>query len=396
MWVNKNGKTWRIRDEVNGHTITLASGYATKTAAKDAMATLRSDALRGDALMPRGGQLTLGQWLDLWWPGYQSGLKPTAAASETSRVTNHIRPLLGHLALDEVAPMVVQTWTTDLTAGRGGRLPGGRPRRPLAPKTVHNCHGLLYVIMAGAVHAKRIRANPCADTRLPERVPFEMRFLTEPEAGRLISALPAHWRPLVLLLVSTGLRWGEACGLRVKDVDVLAGRLTVHRTAHELSGSAEIVYGTPKTARSRRTVTFVASVVGAALAGLVAGKGRDELVFTAPMGGPVRTRNFRRGWVKWVAAAGFEGLRIHDLRHTQVAWLISYGVPLSAISKRMGHASYAVTDGIYGHLLPQVDDGIMAANAAALTHVDMGDFGDEPVDLGAAIAAELVDEHDQL
>lgn len=384
MWIEKNGPTYRIRDLVNGSKVTLKSGCPTKTAANEALKNLIADEVRGETLKPRGGEITLNDFLDTWWPGYEAGLKITAVQSEGSRVRNHIRPLLGDLPLDDIEPNTVQQWVADLLAGRGGQLPGGRPRRKLVAKTIHNCHGMLYVIMAAAVADRRIRANPCADTRLPKIVPHEMRFLTEPEAARLLRHVPAHWRALVLLLVSTGLRWGEACGLRVMDVDVLAGRLTVHRTAHELS-TGEVVYGTPKTARSRRTVTFPPATVGAALAGPVTGKDREDVVFLAPRSGPVRTRNFRRGWLKWVKAAGLEGVRIHDLRHTQATWLISAGVPLSAISRRLGHASIAVTDAIYGHLLPQVDEGILAAVAAALAHID-------PADLDAEIAAELVDE----
>src|SRR5690606_39678910 len=93
------------------------------------------------------------------------------------------------------------------------------------------------------------------------------------------------------------------------------------------------------------------------LAPLVAGKGRDDLVFTAVKGGPVRYRVFRSTWVKACAAAGLEGLRIHDLRHTHAAWLISAGVPLTAIQRRLGHASLAVTSDLYGHLMPAVDEG---------------------------------------
>jgi integrase len=174
---------------------------------------------------------------------------------------------------------------------------------------------------------------------------------------------------LVLLLVSTGLRWGEAVGLQLKQLDVLGGKLTVVRAMHEMSDGS-LIFGTPKTARGRRTVTFTPKVAEA-LAPLVVGKDREDLVFQTPTGKPVRARNFRRGWLEWTTAAGLAGLRIHDLRHTQAAWLISANVALSAISRRLGHGSIAVTDGLYGHLLPQVEVGILAAVADALEHIDL-------------------------
>ncbi|WFE44658.1 tyrosine-type recombinase/integrase [Verrucosispora sp. WMMD1129] len=84
------------------------------------------------------------------------------------------------------------------------------------------------------------------------------------------------------------------------------------------AGIRSLIFGTPKTARGRRTVTFTPKVAEA-LSALVVGKSRDEFVFATPNGEPVRARNFRRGWLTSVEAAGLSGLRIHDLRHTQAA-----------------------------------------------------------------------------
>ncbi len=388
MWIERHGKAWRIREEVGGRKVTLAGGFPTKTAARDAMIQLKADQLRGNALVPRGGQVTVAELAAAWWPTQAAALKPSAAHSEGARLRNHILPMLGAYRLDDLVDgLVVQAWVAELAAPR----PRGRG---LAPKTIRNIHGVLHQLLQAAVRQRLIATNPCAQTALPRVVRREMRFLTEPEIGRLVAAVPDHWRPLVLLLVATGLRWGEAVALRVRDLDVLAGRATVTRTLHELPGSGEIVFTEPKSRASRRTVTFPAKTVGAALATAVAAKRPDDLVFTAPRGGPVRTRNFRRGWIRWTVAAGLaapqargehgDRLRIHDLRHTHAAHLISAGVPLTAIQRRLGHASIAVTSDLYGHLLPAVDAGIMAAVDAALAHVDAEV-------LAAEVEAELSD-----
>ena len=352
MWIEKNGPAYRIRDTINGKKMTLATGYPTKSAARAAMVQMQADAVRGEALVPRGGRVLLVQWVDLWWPSYVSTLKPSAAHSEGSRVRMHIRPLLGHLELDDITGFTVQQWLALLAAGGPGR-------RPLSPKTIRNVHGLLHKILQAAVVERLIRSNPCASSKLPRRTHYEMRFLTPPEVERVLAELPEHWRPMVLLLVTTGLRWGEAAGLKVGRLDLLGCRLTVLETLHELP-TGEVVFTSPKSERSRRTVTFPKSVA-LDLAPLVVGKGRDELVFSAPMGGPPRTRNFRRVWLTATAAAGVPGLRVHDLRHTHAAVLISAGRPLTAIQRRLGHSSIAVTSDLYGHLMPEVDEGIIAA-----------------------------------
>lgn len=369
MWVEKHGKTFRIRDLVNGQKLTLRSGYENKTIAKNAMAELRADQLRGRALRPRGGRTLLSEFVAVWQPAWEASLKPSSSKSEPARVANHIVPLLGHLALEDIEPLVVQHWVARLLKGDGPPA-GSRPRRPLSSKTVHNCHGLLFTIMQAAVRAKLIPANPCLDTALPKRTHHEMRFLSEPEIGRLLAALPVHWRPLILLLVSTGLRWGEAVALRVGRVDVLAKvpSLRVTEAMTELAGSGEIVFHEPKTARSRRTVAFT-RLLAEALVSLTANRERDELLFLTPLGHVVRTRNFRRIWLAALKRAGLEGLRVHDLRHTHAAILISAGRPLTAIQHRLGHSSIAVTSDLYGHLMKDVDEGILAAIEAALSGV---------------------------
>jgi integrase len=365
MWVEKHGKSWRIRDRVGEQKVTIADGYPTKTAARDGMTELRADQLRGESLVVRGGRVVMADWLDMWWPPYAAGLKPSSRISAEVILRRHVRPALGAIPLEDLDPLAVRRWVADLSAGRTAS------RRPLAPKTVRNAHGLLHRVLADAVQQRLIRSNPCIGAGLPEVVHTEMRFLTEPEAERLLAALPARWRPLVLLLLFTGLRWGEAVGLRIGRVDVLARKLTVLETMQELPNTAELVFVTPKTKGSRRTVTFPVRVA-AELAGLV-GRERGELLFTAAMGGPVRYRHFRaKVWVPARQAAGLDGLRLHDLRHTHASWLISAGVPLTAISRRLGHASISVTSDRYGHLMPEVDAGIMATLDGALDKIDGG------------------------
>lgn len=393
MWVEPHGSAFRIRDRIGGRVVTVGNGpYPTKTSAKAALALLKADAVRGDALVPRGGTVLLSDLIDEWWPGYRKTLAPGSVQSEGRRIENHIKPLLGHYTLDELADStVIQQWVEDLENGVGAIGPKCRTvRRPLAPKTVHNCHGLLHTIMNFAVMPRKlIRINPCAGKviNLPKRVKKEMRFLTDPEIGRLIAAVPEHWRPLVILLIATGMRWGEGIGLRVRRVDVLAKRpnLLVVEQLQEMA-TGELLRLPPKTDRSRRTVSFTKKVA-LVIASCVAGKASDDLVFLSPMGFPIRRENFRRGWKKWTKAAGLPGLRIHDLRHTHAAVLIAANRPLSAISRRLGHASIWITDALYGHLREEVDEGILDAVDASLALI-------KAEDLTAALAAELEDELD--
>lgn len=367
MWIEKNGPSWRIRELIAGEKLTLASGYETKTAAENAMTIMKADALRGDSLVPRGGELTLAAWVETWWPAYKRALKVTSQVSIGGVISRYIVPMLGHLQLGELSeqPLIVQRWTNDLLDGRTKV----RSPRPLASKTVRNAHGQLYVILAAAITHKYIRHNPCEHTLLPEEDDDrdEMLFLTSEEADRVVRATPEHWRPLIMVLLATGLRWSEAMGLRVRDVDLRTNRLHVRLQTVEISGRP--VDQTPKTKRSKRYVSFQ-PLIADLLRPLLDGKKPDDRVFAGKKGGLIRRKEFYEVW--WLArgAAGFPGLRLHDLRHTHVAWLIAANIPLSAISRRLGHKSVGFTDERYGHLLPEVDDGIVAAVEMTMAKID--------------------------
>lgn len=353
MWAEKHGSVWRIRDLVAGKKVTLETGWPNKTTAKNRIIELLNDKLKGDFIDPRVGQVLLSTWIEKWWPSYEPTLKPSTRISTLGLLSRYILPGLGEVALDDITPLTIQTWVAGMLAGthRGAR---GR----LSVKTVRNAHGLLHKILREAVRERMIRTNPAVGTRFPVHTRHEMRFLTEPEARRLLNTVPDHWRPLVLVLLGTGLRFGEAIGLRVGRVDLVKRRLEVAETMQELATTGEVVFVSPKSKMSRRMVSFTPAVA-AALTPLMAGKKPDVLVFAAVQGGVVRYGVFRKMWTRTIKRADLVGLRIHDLRHTHIAWLISDGHPLTAISRRVGHASISVTSDRYGHLLPQVDEGIL-------------------------------------
>ncbi len=344
--IEQRGK--RYRAVVRWHGQKLSRTFATKTAARQWIAATETDLARGDYRDPDAGAVTFARWARIWTDGRQ-GLKPSTLAAERGIVNTHLNPALGHLRLDEVRPSRVQALVGDLAGRR-------------APKTIRNVHSVLHNIMELAVRDQLIPSNPCVGTRLPENRAREMACLTEQQLEHLIGCAPDYWRPLIVTLAGTGLRWGEAVGLKVDRVDLLAGRLSVVETLNEADG--RFTWGTPKTPRSRRVIGLPAAVVDA-LVPLVAGKGSNELVFTGREGGPVRHRNFNsRVWHPVVKAAGLDvppTPRIHDLRHTHAALLIAAGVPLTAIQHRLGHESIKVTSDVYGYLLPRVDEGVTAA-----------------------------------
>lgn len=376
MWIEKNGPTYRIRDLVGGKKVTVQGGYPTKTAAKTQMKVYEGEKITGTYIDPRAGKITLEEFAGIWWPTHLPRLTPGSAKSEGARLRNHIIALLGDLELGEMDRLTITGWVAQMLAGDPDDEDFNRV--PLAPKTVRNAHGLLYSLMQAAVDNRLIRTNPCYRTGLPKTPMKERRYLDDAEIGRLVAAMPTHWRPMIVLMLATGIRWSEMAGLRVQHVDVLARTLRVEETRHELSGGAPLVIGPPKTEHSRRTVTYPPEVAEL-LVPLVSMRHRDAHMFCAPQGAELRQRKFwKQVWLRSTAAAGLEGLRIHDMRHTHAAHLISEGVPLTGVQRRFGHSSISVTSDLYGHLLPVVDSKIDEATSASLAKIDFRGIVGEP------------------
>lgn len=265
-------------------------------------------------------------------------------------------PVLGGLPVDFITRDHVRRWVNEYGQAKSA-------------KTVKNAHGLLSTVLAGAVEAKHRPDNPARGIPLPDQLAGEMVFLTTGEFARLVQAVPERWRPLVLTIGGTGLRWGEVTALRWQDVDLDTPVPVLHvRQAWKRGEKGGRELGPPKTRRSRRTVSLPRSLVRVLdpLRG-----GPDELVFRAVRGGRLHHQVWQpRVWVPAVEQANLgKRPRVHDLRHSHVAWLIQQGRPAPEIQRRLGHESVATTIDVYGHLFPDAHGLAAAAVELALVEV---------------------------
>ncbi len=148
--------------------------------------------------------------------------------------------------------------------------------------------------------------------KLPTAHVRPKQFLTHHQVYALAEAC-GPCRTLVLLLAYTGLRFGEAAGLRVRSLDLLRGRIEVTESVTEVNG--RLVFGTTKTGEHRPV--SIPPPLRVELSARCSGKGPDDFVFTAPQGGPLWDRNFRRRYFDRAAVqVGLAGLVPHELRST--------------------------------------------------------------------------------
>ena len=286
----------------------------------------------------------------------------------------HISPVMGSLPLDAVTPERIAQWVNDMAdAGAAG-------------KSIANRHGFLSGMFEHAVKVKKVIAyNPCERTNLPSTEREEMVFLSADEFTELLSFIPPRYQPLVFLLASTGLRWGEVTALRPGDFDLAHQTVTVSRAWKKSKARGHYI-GAPKTEKSKRTIKIPADAVEA-VRPFVEAAPATGFVFTNASGGPLRQAHFHsiiwsparrlangqpafaktRGkgeawearssgvWDREPSSSPIKKWpRIHDLRHSHASWLINRGVPLTAIQRRLGHESVQTTSDTYGHLAPDM------------------------------------------
>lgn len=320
------------------------------------------------------------QLLDALGPARALDLLDQPLPAGTTTVAEHVLDHIEHLTgvtegtrktyratvardMDDIGGIPLAVFSRKAAADWVNRL----AKSGLAGKSIANRHGLLSAAMNAAVLDGLIPANPCKGIRLPRTDTHEMVFLTRAEYAAIHEALPAHWRPLALTLVGTGLRLGEATALQVRDVNPANRSIRVHQ-AWKHTGNRQVELGPPKTRRGKRTVAMQPQVV-AALTPLLARKGH-ELLFTNTRADRVSQPTFWRIWRRAVAVSGIEQApRIHDLRHTFASWAIAANVSLPAIQRALGHESITTTVDRYGHLARADFDALADATAANLPAV---------------------------
>lgn len=262
-------------------------------------------------------------------------------------------PLLGHHRLSQL--------DREIIAKAVQQVPG-------SDKTVKNAWGVLASMLKVAVADGHLTRSPATGIKLAVRSSHEKvehRYLTEAEFWQVLADTPHYWRPLIAMLGGTGMRWGEAAALLVSDVSL--ERATVHVTKAEKwdASTSTRTVGPPKTPSGRRTITLPNEVIDN-LEPVLTGRKRGERLFLPPKGGPLRHMTFYRDIWRRKSTAGLDDPkpRLHDLRHSHVAWLIAAGVPLPVIKARLGHEKITTTIDTYGHLLPDIQRA--AADAAGL------------------------------
>lgn len=286
----------------------------------------------------------------------------TLAASQSAQLStlsayrsilqSHIAPCLGSIPYRDLDADTAQAWVNDM-AGDG-----------YAPSTVRKAFNLLKAAYTGAVNRRVIPYNPLEAVKVPKLVTKDPNALDMQQRARLLAyldiagATPINAAIRVALL--TGMREGEICGLRWKDVDLKACVLRVRNVIGRDGGKT--YEKEPKTGGSRRDIPLPPELVA-----LLKGRRADMVEECLEAGVPLTLDMYVFGkidgrylaphtlWREWKAISNSLGLMgtegrpptFHDLRHTFATVAIISGVDIKSVSSILGHKNVAMTLNIY-------------------------------------------------
>lgn len=237
----------------------------------------------------------------------------------------------------------------------------------LSGSTIAKYHRLLSTICTTAVQWQVIPSNPCSRVKPPHVENKEAPVLDDVQVQQLIECLndePLKYKTAIMLILYTGLRRGELCGLEWDDVDFK--NEVIHVTKELLYTPNKGVYeDTTKSKRSQRVIRIPSEMI-ILLKHYKAEQSRQRLkygdylqncnkIFTSDKGGQIHPDSLSGWYSKFIERHGLPDSHIHTLRHVSATLLIAGGVDIATVSNRLGHANTSTTLNIYTHAIQSAD-----------------------------------------
>jgi integrase len=337
-------KRYMVRYRTPHRTQTKKRGFKTKRDAQEFASTVEVEKMTGTYVAPKLGMITVGELAPVWLSRKESDVAPSNYRTLESAWRIHVKPAWGNTRAADVDLAAVEAWIAKI-------------RKTSGATTVVRAYGVLAGILDDAVKSRRLAKNPSRGVEnLPDKAAKRRVYLTVDDVARLAAESGQH-RALVLTLAYTGIRWGEAIGLRVRDVQFLRRRLSVHENAVQIGVQHAVGPTKGGDARSVPVPAFVLDELSVQCKD----KALDDLVFAAPDGDYLPRPKSSNGWfTRAVREAKVQKITPHDLRHSCASIAISSGVNVLALSRMLGHKSAKITLDTYADLFDTDLDAVAA------------------------------------
>lgn len=359
MLANRKHGSWGFAvsgpvDRVSGQRLQVRrSGFTTKREAQQESAEA-VQGVRSGAIRAGGRELTVGDWLDDWLDRRErEGLRAATLAAYRRYIRRDLRPSIGHIRLHDLRRHDVDQLLQRL--GKDGR----------GATTIRLAHAVLSSALSAALQLELVQQNAASNVTLPRPTTKKVRVWQPDEVARFLQAAESHRLGVLFdLVVRTGLRRGEVAGLRWEDVDLKAGRLVVRRQRVQVDATVVTSHAKTEHGQDRRVTLDRTALRRLHDWKQLQDQDRaawenqyhdDGWVFTYPDGRPLSPYYISQSFRDLVNRSGLPHLTFHGLRHEHASLLLAAGMPITAVSKRLGHASIAITSDLYSHLLDDID-----------------------------------------
>jgi len=351
----KDGR-WQASLQVNGARRTVY-GKTRQEAYRKLAALPRQAAISGS--LPDRGRRTLDDLVDYWLETVTPTLKPRTLADYRQTYHLYLRPTLGELHLDNLIPDSIQRVYNSLQT-RGLR------------RAAAKCHAILHRALGLAVLWGWLAESAAERVVRPQYRPARKEVWTPGELQAFLAGARDHWLyPLWVVAIVSGGRVGELQALTWQDVDFDGGTIRISKALQRLDGRWMVTE--PKTRSGRRAVALpphgveALRVQAAQQATWRARVGPEwnpsPLVFTQWHGSPLHEATVSQNLKRTCQRLGIPEVTPHGLRHLHASLLLHAGLPLPAVSARLGHAHPGITLSVYSHV---VGDQADVAGAEAI------------------------------
>ena len=255
----KSGKRWRVQYRDPAGKSRTKQGFARKSDAQAWAARNTAAMGDGDWIPPEDRRRTVNEYHPLWWATKEKRSEGTKRVYRPCW-EQHVQPVWGERQVGSIRPSEVQSWIDAQTVGA---------------VMVRRMANILAQVLDIALKDGTIRSNPARGLDLPAKPKPKQVYLTAEQLACLAKEAK-HNGPIVWVLGTVGLRWGELAGLRVRNVNVLRSRFTIEEAA--TTNGSEVTIGETKT-HERREVAVPRFVMDM-LVPLMDGKCPDDWVWT--------------------------------------------------------------------------------------------------------------------
>lgn len=292
-------------------------------------------------------------WLIQWLENY---IRPSVKVRTYERyrliVEQHIKDKTGSIELNNLSPLVLQSFITELLQSGNKKTGKGLSANSVnavisviqsSLKTAHLL-GLTKEYTADKLKRPKLKEKPVECFTLAEQKQIEQAILNG-KKDKLYG---------IILCLYSGLRIGELIALQWTDIDFTKGILTVSKSCHD--GKDGLIIDEPKTATSRRTIPLPKQLMP--LVKMLKKRSDSDFV-VSNHGKPLSVRSYQWSFELLLKKLDIPHRGFHSLRHTFATRAIECGMDLKTLSEILGHKNPTVTLNRYAHSLMEHKQDMM-------------------------------------